>query len=240
VIARTLTQAGFEFKVLLRNGEQFLLTIVIPVAVFLGLSATSVVDIGEPRLEQALAGALAVAVLSSAFTSVAIGTGFDRRSGALLLLATTPLSRREVLAARAVSTYAVVGVQVALLAIVAVLRGWRPDGGAAPAVLLLLVGTASLGALGFMLAGLLRAEATLAVANGVFLILLVAGGSALPLDTLPTPLATVVGWLPSAALGDGLRVTLAGVPGSWPLDLLILALWGVAATVVAGRTFRWD
>ena len=90
------------------------------------------------------------------------------------------------------------------------------------------------------LAGLLRAEATLAVANGVFLILLVAGGSALPLETLPAPLATLVGWLPSAALGDGLRTTLAGAPGSWPVDLLILALWGVAASLIAGRTFRWD
>ena len=244
MIGLTARQAGFDLRLLLRNGEQILLTLLIPIALLLLLALAPVVALdvpsGSSRIEAALAGVLAVAVLSSAFTSLAIGIGFDRRSGCLLMLATTPLSRTTILFARALATLAVVLVQVLLLAITAALLGWRPDGGALIALALVILGALSLGALGFALGGAVRAEATLAIANGLFLILLLVGGTALPTSTLPTPVAAVVQWLPTAALGDALRTAIAGAAGSVPIDALVLLAWGAVGAVIAARTFRWD
>ncbi|MEK9664295.1 MAG: heme exporter protein CcmB, partial [Candidatus Nanopelagicales bacterium] len=147
-----LLQSGFDLRLLLRNGEQFLLTILIPVGLLVGLTLATAVPLtiapGASRVDTALAGVLAVAVLSSAFTSLAIGIGFDRRSGALLLLATTPLSRTSILAARALATFATVALQAVILAVTATFLGWRPESGDLLALPLLLLGTLALGSLG--------------------------------------------------------------------------------------------
>lgn len=240
----TIQQAAFDLRLLLRNGEQFLLTLLIPTLLLIGLTVATVVTLDVPdgtsRVDTALAGVLSVAVLSSAFASLAIGVGFDRRSGALLLLATTPLSRTSILAARALATLVVVALQTLLLLVVAALLGWRPGGSLIAVFGFLILGTASLGALGLALGGAVRAEATLAIANGLFLVLLLAGGTALPPSTLPGPIAAVVSCLPTAALGDALRTLLAGAHGHLGLDAVILVLWGLAGALVARLTFRWD
>jgi ABC-2 type transport system permease protein len=221
------------------NGEQVLLTLVIPVAVLLAVTTLGLADIDE-----ATPGVMALAILSSAFTATAIATGFERRSGVLKFLGSTPLARSGLLVGKVAATLAVIVVQLVVIAGVALLRGWSP---ATPAVLPLValvgLGTVALGSWGFALAGLLRAEATLAVANGIFLLLMLAGGTVLPADRLPTGLDALVGLLPSAALGDGLRLlldpALVGTAPVWPA-LLVLALWSVAGVLVAVRTFRWE
>ena len=235
-------QATFDLRLLLRNGEQLLLTLIIPLVLLLILTLTPIVSVPTTgaRINTALAGVLAVAVLSSAFTSLAISVGFDRRSGSFLMLATTPLSRASILCARSAATLIVVLGQAILLGFVAALLGWRPTASALLALAVIVIGALSLGALGFALGGAVRAEATLAVANAVFLALLLAGGTALPLSTLPGPLATFVQWLPSAALGDALRTILAGAPGVLWLDVAVLAAWGALGAIVASRTFRWE
>lgn len=235
-------QAAFDLRLLVRNGEQVLLTLVIPIVLLLVLTLTPIVSVPTDgaRVNTALAGVLAVAVLSSAFTSLAISVGFDRRSGSLLMLATTPLSRASILLARSASTLVVVLGQAILLGIVAAALGWRPTVASLLALVVVVMGALSLGALGFALGGAVRAEATLALANAVFLVLLLAGGTALPLSTLPSPMAAVVQWLPSAALGDALRTVLAGAAGALWIDVAVLVMWGLAGVVVASRTFRWD
>lgn len=239
-----ITQARFDLRVVVRNGEQLLLTVLIPLALLLALSLSTFISLDVPpgvaRVDAALAGVLSVAVLSSAFTSLAISVGFDRRSGALLMLATTPLSRSSILAARSLATLVIVLVQSLVLATAGALLGWRPDASALGALGLVILGSLSFGALGFALGGALRAEATLALANGIFLVLLFAGGTAVPASALPAPLSAIVSALPSAALGDALRTLLAGAAGSLLLDVVILVGWGVAGALIAARTFRWD
>ena len=239
-----LTQARFDVRVVVRNGEQLLLTVLIPLALLLVLTLSTFISLDVPtgvaRVDAALAGVLTVAVLSSAFTSLAISVGFDRRSGALLMLATTPLSRTSILAARSLATLAIVVVQSLVLALAASLLGWRPSLSALGALGFVILGSLAFGALGFALGGALRAEATLAVANGIFLVLLFVGGTAVPASALPGPLAAFVGALPSAALGDALRSLLAGGPGSLLMDAAILVGWGVVGALIAARTFRWD
>ena len=94
--------------------------------------------------------------------------------------------------------------QVLLLGGVAVALGWRPTGLAAGALLLAL-GTAAFVALGLLVAGLLRAEAVLALANLVWVLLLAGGAVLLPAEQLPARLAGVARALPSGALGEGLH-----------------------------------
>ncbi|MFY9330968.1 MAG: ABC transporter permease [Candidatus Nanopelagicales bacterium] len=241
-------QARFDTRQTLANGEQLLLTVLIPIGLLFGLVwATGIpVDAGVdnaadyPRVALVLPGVLTVAVLSSAFASLAIATGFDRRSGSLLLLATTPLSRVDLVISRAMSTVLIVATQTLLLGAVAIGLGWRPDLGDIAALGYLLIGTVSLAACAIALAGLLRAEATLALANGVFLVLLVAGGTALPAAALPDAIGSIARVLPSGALGDGLRGTMLDAPTNLGLVAVILIVWFVGAGVLAKRTFRWD
>ncbi|HQZ86748.1 MAG TPA: ABC transporter permease [Actinomycetota bacterium] len=238
---RIISQARFDLAGVLRNGEQLLLTLIIPLVLLVAASSFSFVSSadGEP-IDTVTPGILALAVMSTAFTSLAISVGFDRRSGALRLLATTPLTRRDLLLARTLSVVAVEAMQVVLIALVAFGLGWSPLGSIPSAIALLLLGTAAFACCGVALAGVLRAEATLAVANGIYLLLLIGGGTVVPLDKLPAPLATVASLLPSGALGEGLRSVLTDGAAVGLQPVLVLIGWTVFGAVVTVRTFRWN
>lgn len=239
-----ITQAAFDLRLLLRNGEQLLLTLIIPIALLLAATLVSAVPLSEPpgsaRLPEALGGVLAVAIIASAFTSLAIGIGFDRRSGALVMLATTPLSRTDILGARILAALAVTALQTVLLVCVSLALGWRPTAAAIALIPLVVLGTACFAAMGFALGGAVRAEATLAIANAVFLVLVALGGTTIPAASLPGPLAIVVSLLPSSALGDLLRWS-TGYPAGMSLavDIGLLVAWAALGAVVARRTFAW-
>ena len=234
---RVLRHGLTEARLLVRNGEQLLLALVIPLALLLLAALTS--DRFLP-LAQAAPSVLALAVWSSAFTSVAIATGFERRYGVLERLAATPLGRSGLLAGKAVAVLLVLIGQLVVLAGVALLVGWRPTFGAGPllaAVLLVVLGAAAFAGLALLLAGRLRAEATLAVANLVYVVLLIAGGLVLPLPRYPAALRPAVELLPTAALGEGLRAAATGVVLGWPFAVLLV--WVVVAALAAWKGFRW-
>ena len=240
-LARVTGQARFELETLLRNGEQLLVSVVLPLGALLGLALTQTPSLGAGRrIDVAVPGVLALCVISAAFTSQAIATGFDRRAAVLRLFGTTPLGRGGLLGAKAAATLGVEVLQWVLVSGVGLALGWRPaTSGLAYAVLLLLLGTWAFVALALLLAGTLRAEGVLAVANLLWVLLLVLGGVVVPRSELPSGLATVVGVLPSAALGDGLRDAFGGGTLSWGA-VVVLAGWGVVATAAATRTFRWS
>ncbi|SEQ56480.1 ABC-2 type transport system permease protein [Streptomyces sp. yr375] len=234
-------QAALETKMLLRNGEQLLLTVVIPTLLLVLFSSVDIVDTGAGRAVDFLApGILALAVLSTAFTGQAIATGFERRYGVLKRLASSPLPRWGLMTAKTLSVLVTEILQVLLLTVIAFALGWHPHGDPVAVVLLLVLGTAAFSGLGLLMAGTLKAEATLAAANLVFLLLLVGGGVIVPLDKFPPAVQDALGLLPIAALSDGLRDVLqhgAGMP--WA-DLGILAAWAVVGLTAAGRFFRWE
>ncbi|MFF5251751.1 ABC transporter permease [Streptomyces leeuwenhoekii] len=234
-------QAALETRMLLRNGEQLLLTVVIPTLLLVLFSSVDIVDTGEGEAVDFLApGVLALAVMSTAFTGQAIATGFERRYGVLKRLAASPLPRWGLMTAKTVSVLVTEVLQVALLTVIAFALGWSPHGNPLVVLLLLLLGTAAFSGLGLLMAGTLKAEATLAAANLVFLLLLVGGGVIVPLDKFPDAAREVLGLLPISALSDGLRDVLrhgAGMP--WG-DLGILAVWSVVGLAAAGKLFRWE
>lgn len=237
-------QAGLELRTLVRNGEQLLLTLIIPVLLLVAFGRADLVNIGSgSRIGFVVPGILALAVMSTAFTSQAIGTGFERRYGVLKRLGATPLSRRGLIGAKTVSMLVVELCQAAIVLAVGTAIGWRPVASLAAAAwvpLLILAGTAAFSGLALLMAGTLRAEATLAAANLIYLVLLGLGGILFPLTRFPESLRPVLRLLPSGALSDGLRSVLGhagGLPGA---DLLVLGVWAAAAIMLAARTFRWE
>ncbi|MFD9208955.1 ABC transporter permease [Streptomyces sioyaensis] len=234
-------QAALETRMLLRNGEQLLLTVVIPTLLLVLFSAVDIVDTGSGKPVDFLApGVLALAVMSTAFTGQAIATGFERRYGVLKRLAVSPLPRWALMTAKTCAVLVTEVLQTVLLTVIALALGWSPQGSPVPVLLLLVLGTAAFSGLGLLMAGTLKAEATLAAANLVFLLLLVGGGVIVPLDRFPAAAQSVLQFLPVSALSDGLRDVLqhgTGMPWS---DLGILAVWAVLGLGAAAKFFRWE
>ncbi len=237
-------QAGLELRTLARNGEQLLLTLIIPVLLLTAFSAEPLVSFGPGRRIDFLApGILALAVLSTAFTSQAIATGFERRYGVLKRLGATPLARRGLIAAKTVTVAVVELAQAAVIVAVGLALHWRPHAGGAAlvwTVLLILAGTAAFSGLALLLAGTVRAEATLAAANLVYLVLLGIGGMVFPLTKFPPGAQPALRLLPAGALSDGLRSVLQHGSGLPAADLLTLVAWAAAGISLAVRFFRWE
>ncbi|MES4892478.1 ABC transporter permease [Streptomyces sp. NPDC096012] len=234
-------QAALETRMLLRNGEQLLLTVVIPALLLVLFSSVDVVDTGKGKAVDFLTpGILALAVMSTAFTGQAIATGFERRYGVLKRLASSPLPRWALMAAKTASVLVTEVLQVILLTAIAFALGWSPHGDPATVLLLLVLGTAAFSGLGLLMAGTLKAEATLAAANLVFLLLLVGGGVIVPLEKFGPAGQHVLGLLPISALSDGLRDVLQHGAGTPWGDLAVLAVWAVLGLAAAGRFFRWE
>ncbi|WP_328539406.1 ABC transporter permease [Streptomyces sp. NBC_00344] len=234
-------QTVFETKMMLRNGEQLLLTVIIPSLLLVLFSAVDIVDTGAASAVDFLApGILALAVMSTAFTGQAIATGFERRYGVLKRLGASPLPRWALMTSKTFSVLVTEILQIVLLTVIAFALGWSPHGSPLAVLLLLVLGTAAFSGLGLLMAGTLRAEATLAAANLVFLLLLVGGGVIVPMDRFPAGIRSVLELLPISALSGGLRDVLQhGAAMPWG-DLGILAVWAVAGLGAAARFFRWE
>ena len=238
-------QAVLETKTLLRNGEQLTLTLVIPLLLLVAFSQENLVNFGAgiTRIDFMTPGVIALAVMSTAFTGQAIGTGFERRYGVLKRLGATPLSRAGLITAKTATVIAVELLQAVLIIVVALALGWSPD--ARPSALvvvpfLVLLGTAAFSGLALLMAGTLRAEATLAAANLVYVVLLGVGGVVFPLTRFPAGARPLLELLPTGALSTGLRDVLASGAGFPVKDVVTLAVWAVAGITLAARTFRWE
>jgi ABC-2 type transport system permease protein len=239
----TLAMTVAELRLALRRGETLVATAVLPVVVLVFFASVGILPTTTARpVDFLLPGSIAFAVIATSLVSLGITTAYDRYYGVLKRLGGSPLSRAELIAAKMAAVLTVEIVQVALLVGAAMLlMGWEaaPRASLSLVVAALLLGTLAFAGLGLLLAGLLRAETMLAVANGLFVASLLLGGIVLPIDHLPDPLAALAGALPAAALSQALRVAL-GVGGDATGALVLLAGWGLTATGLAVRTFRWE
>jgi ABC-2 type transport system permease protein len=236
-LKRIIRHGLIEARLLIRNGEQLLLALVIPLAI---LVAGQFANASVGSLEVLGPSVLALAVWSSAFTSVAISTAFERRYGVLERLATTPLGKHGLLAGKALAVLLIMFGQLVILTGAALGLGWRPDFtplSGLLAVLLVILATATFVCLGLLLAGRLRAESTLGLANLIYVILLIGGALIIPLERYPGVLQPLIQLLPTAALGEGLRAAATGQLLGWPV--VVLLVWLVAAGFAAWKGFRW-
>lgn len=235
---RVLDYARFEAVTFLRNGEQLLVAIVLPALALVGLGVVDIVEIPaavDPvvaRIDVVAPGVLALAIVSSSFTSLAISTAFDRRWGVLRQLATTPLGPRGIVAGKVLAVFAVQVLQLVVLAGLALALGWRPDGlGLLVAVPVWLVGSLCFSGFALALAARLRAEAVLAVANLLW-VLFAVGGLVLPVSASFGWLT----WLPWSGFGEAMRVAL--IDGAFAPALAGLAVWAAVSLGLAARLFR--
>jgi len=237
-----IAQARAELRLNLRNGEQLLLTLGIPVLLLAFFSQVEVLPLPDgvdDPIEFLAPGVLALAVLSTAFTGLAIATGFDRQYGVLKRLGTTPLGRPRLLAAKTAVVVAIELVQLAVLVPVAFALGWEPDVAPLPVVAAVVLASVAFAGMAMLMAGTLPGLVVLAAANGIYVVLLLFGDLVIPIDELPSSVAAVASLLPTAALAEILRGGFgdeAASSGSWA----VLTVWAVAAPVLAARFFRWE
>jgi ABC-2 type transport system permease protein len=236
-----VAQTGMELRLMSRRGENLLVTLVIPLVLLLFFGSTSVFAVGaERQVDFLVPGILALAIMSTGMVSLGIATAYERHYGVLKRLGGSPLTRSQLIGAKIASVAAVEVCQaILLLGVAALAFGWRPLGSWAVPLGIAVVGTVTFAGLGLLMAGGLRAEATLAGANGLYLIFALVGGMFLPVDHLPNALAGIAPYLPADALADLLRSSLDGAALSG-FSLAVLLAWTVAFVALAMRTFKWE
>jgi ABC-2 type transport system permease protein len=239
---RIRVQLRAELLLLARNGEQLLLTLVIPVLLLAFFGSVDILPSGDMESIQFLVpGILAIAIMSTSMVSLGIATGFERSYLVLKRLGATPLTRNELVIAKILSVFVVQIIQAAILLPLGFVLGWDPGGSQWPlAVLVVLAGTSAFAGIGLFLAGQLRAEINLAAQNGLYLLLVLLGGMMIPRTSLPDFIGTTARALPSTALADLLRTTLNGDGGALLAPFAILLAWGFVAPAIAARRFRWS
>lgn len=244
-LVRVIEQGRYETMAMLRNGEQLMLNIIFPVMALFALRFTGLIDeyansVGVSRMDAAVPGVLALCVISTALSGQGIATGFDRRYGVLRFLATTPLGRNGLIMGKCIAVLVVVAIQFTLVAALGYGLGWRPDAIAVSrSIITMLMGAGAFTALGLLIAGTVRAEATLAIVNIAWVILAGAGGVVFPLKSFPDWYAGVVAWSPSAALGDALRGNF--IQHQWLADPhWVIIVWTVVIGFIASRKFKWS
>lgn len=250
---RVAAQCRLELRLLLRNGENLLVALGIPVGLLVFFTLVPVLPLRDdlPAVRFLVPGVLTVSVMGSAMVSLGIATAFERSYLVLKRLGATPLRRGELVAAKLLAVLAIVAVQLAAVLVAGLALGWEPPprGSTAlvAAVILLVLGVAAFAGVGLGLAGSLPSLTNLAVVNSLFVVLLLVSGLVFPLDVLPSGLAAAARLLPSAALGEALRGVLAG-PGVFGSSAgaattsayLVLAVWAFAAPLLAAKAFRWE
>jgi len=234
-------QTVMEFRLLLRNGEQVGLTLIIPLLLLVFFNLPLLYSVPAPRrIDFVVPSIMALAVMSASFTGLAIGTGFERKYAVLKRLGATALPRSVLIGGKTLSVLLLELVQLVVIGLAGLALGWHPHGSPLPVLVLVVFGTAAFGGLGLLVAGTLRAEVTLAAANLIWLVLLFAGGIAIPLTKYPPAVRDVLQYLPSAALSSGLHKVLqfgAGLPVHESVTLLV---WAAVALPAAARWFRWE
>jgi ABC-2 type transport system permease protein len=235
-------QLGAELRILSRNGEQLLLTLIIPVLVLVFFGIADVLPSSfDDHLDFLTPGVIALAIMSSAMVSLGIATGFERGYQVLKRLGATPLGRPRWLTAKILTVLVVELVQVAVLVPIAITLDWNADDASWPLALAAVgMGTVAFGGLGLLIAGRLRAEINLAAQNALYIVLLLLGGMVIPFEELPGPLADISPYLPSGALADVMRESLVGASSQASTSWIVLGAWAIAAPVLAALTFRWE
>ena len=230
-------QTKLELLLTLRRGEAVLLTLIIPTGLLIFFGTTELFAV---TVEFITPGLLALAVLSSSLVSLSIATGYERKYLVLKRLGATPLPRSVLFVAKAISVLVLEIIQVGLLlGVAAVVFGWRADIDWWLLIGALLLGTAAFSGVAILMAGTLRAEATLALANGLYVIFLLLGDVIFPLDALPDAVVRIGQVLPAAPLA-GLFRAAVGQAELLGAHAVILIGWALLIPPLAVRFFTWE
>ncbi|GAA4662290.1 ABC transporter permease [Gordonia humi] len=236
-------QTRMELTLLLRNGEQLLLTLFIPITLLIGLSVlpidTGSGDTAAARATTFVPAILAVAIMSTAFTGQAIAVGFDRRYGALKRLGATPIPRWGVIAGKSGAVVIVVILQSLIIGVIGLALGWRPSiVGLALGAIVIALGTVAFATLGLLLGGTMKAEVVLALGNLIWFVLLGLAGLVVFDEHVPDAVHWAARCSPSGALTEALVRALDSSVDFFGIG--VLAAWAVVGGALAVRWFRFQ
>jgi ABC-2 type transport system permease protein len=234
--------ASMDLRLTARRGENLLVMVVIPAAVLVFFATFAVIPTPGARIDFLLGGAIALGIVATGLVNLGIATAYERNYGVLKRLGGSPLPRSGLLVAKLLTVLVVELGQVVLLVLISrAVLGWRTPPGLSLPVLgaAMVLGTITFAGFGLAMAGALRAETVLALANLLFLGVLAISGVVVSLDQLPGWLASVSELLPATALAEVVRIGLGGT-GDASRPLVVLAGWSVAAAGIAATTFRWE
>lgn len=234
----TGAQTRMELSLFLRNGEQLLVALIIPLAALIALVAIDFGAVPEPRVDHAIAAVLTMSVMGTSFTGQAIAVAFDRRYDALKRLGGTPLPPAVIIVGKILATLILVAGQTVILGAIATVMGWRPElGGILVGAVMIALGSAAFSSMGLLLGGTMRAELVLGLANLIWFVLIGAAGLAIGVIDLPGRVADLLVVVPSYALTDALLI--AGDGGLPLLAALALLAWTVVCGGFAVRHFSF-
>jgi len=186
------------------------------------------------------------AVITATFTNLAMMVTIARDAGILKRVRGTPLPGWAYLLGRILHAVLVAFLLVVIVAAFgAIFYDVRFPWDRLPALVLTLgVAAATFCAVGLALTGLIpNAEAAPAVTNGVIFPVLFISNVFIRMDDPPAWMATISRLFPVRHFADAMaflydpRTTGSGLSGS---DLAVMAAWGVAALLVAIRSFSWE
>ena len=187
LLRRILLQGRYEALTMLQERQELILAVVLPLLALVGLTAPHSWTASGPAASMWRSPASwpcarcprPLLVRASPPASIG-GTGF---SGSC---PPRPWAARGSSRVRSSAVLAVLCLQVAVVTLVALPLGWQPPAsGWLPGLSLLALGAVAFTALGLLVAGTVRPEATLAITNLLWILLGALGGIVIPAERLP-------------------------------------------------------
>jgi ABC-2 type transport system permease protein len=245
-----LRQVRYTNKAFWRNPASAFFTFAFPLmflVIFTALLGNGTVllngkEVSETTYYVAAMGAFAV--ISACYTNIAISVTFQRDAGILKRSRGTPMPGWGYLAGRVIHAM----LMAILLVIITAAFGWAFYNASIPSgftlvrfAVMLIVGSASFCAMGLAITcAIPNADAAPAVVNATILPLLFLSGVFIPLgDNAPAWIVWIGRIFPVKHFADGMQAGFLGTPFDWK-DTAAVALWGIAALLLAVRFFSWE
>ena len=189
-------------------------------------------------------GMITYCVITAAFEGLVPKIVRQRDAGILKRLGGTPLRRWVFVAGKALSASVLVFVETALIFVVGLVStdvtvagSWWLLGG------MLLLGTFTLAALGFIVSNLTSSpDGAVVAVHAIYIPMLLLCGAFVPVEALPGVLQVVAKAFPLTYFATPFRsvMTEGASLAAVGRDLVVLAGWTVGSWIVAVKTLRWQ
>jgi ABC-2 type transport system permease protein len=250
-LALLLMQARYDLRASFRNPRARFFTLIFPVVLLVILAGvfgngTTLVDGVRVRLSRFyVPGILAMSIITAAYAALVVSVASARENGILKRRRATPVSAAILIGAQALATLVTTAIMtVVLLAVGRLAYGVSLAPGALVAIACaVLVGTLSFACVGYAVAGLIGSvDAAQPIVQATVMPLYFISGIWIPNSNLSPTLQSIASVFPVEHLAAALH--LASVHSQMgaalaPADLLVLAIWGLAAAAIAARRFSW-
>ncbi len=247
-LGRLAHQARFDLLVFRRNPAATFFTVILPLiflVIFTSIFGNETLDNGAKVATLYVPGILALAITSATAVNLAITMTTRRERGMLKRLRGTPIPPWVFVVAQAIAAFAIcVAMTVIIVLVGRVLFGVSLFAdGVLSLLITLIIAAPSFAAIGLALTAIIPSEdAAPAVTNAIMLPLYFISDVFIPADQVPDWIATIARIFPIVHLSNALQESfdpfIDGAPWPWR-NWLVIALWGLGATLVTLRWFRW-